>query len=65
MLVDDHSEVRSTTAAVLEDCGHKVMQAANGADAIAAAFEADWNEGRRLSLDDAIRLATDHPARSA
>ena len=34
LLVDDHAEVRSTTAAVLEDLGHKVQQAANGADAI-------------------------------
>jgi CheY-like chemotaxis protein len=34
LLVDDHSEVRSTTAAELEDCGHRVLQAADGADAI-------------------------------
>jgi PAS domain S-box-containing protein len=34
LLVDDHSEVRSTTAAELEDCGHHVLQAADGADAI-------------------------------
>ena len=34
LLVDDHPEVRSTTAALLEDYGHSVRQAANGADAI-------------------------------
>ena len=35
LLVDDHPEVRSTTAAVLEDGGHEVLQADNGAEAIA------------------------------
>ncbi|MFL6721594.1 MAG: response regulator [Sphingomonas sp.] len=35
LLVDDHPEVRSTTAAVLEDSGHDVVEAANGADALA------------------------------
>jgi CheY-like chemotaxis protein len=34
LLVDDHAEVRSTTAAVLEDLGHEVRQAANGSEAI-------------------------------
>jgi PAS domain S-box-containing protein len=34
LLVDDHAEVRSTTAAVLSDMGHKVAEAANGAEAI-------------------------------
>ena len=34
LLVDDHPEVRSTTAAVLEDSGHKVVEAGNGADAL-------------------------------
>jgi PAS domain S-box-containing protein len=34
LLVDDHAEVRSTTAAVLEDSGHTVFQAANGAEAL-------------------------------
>ena len=34
LLVDDHAEVRTTTAALLEDLGHKVHQASNGADAI-------------------------------
>jgi CheY-like chemotaxis protein len=36
LLVDDHSEVRTTTAAVLEELGHKVVEAANGKDALAA-----------------------------
>ena len=34
LLVDDHAEVRSTTAAVLEDLGHTVVEAANGAEAL-------------------------------
>ena len=34
LLVDDHSEVRSTTAAVLADSGHKVIEAADGAEAL-------------------------------
>jgi PAS domain S-box-containing protein len=34
LLVDDHPEVRSTTAAVLEEMGHEVLQAANGAEAL-------------------------------
>ena len=34
LLVDDHAEVRSTTAAVLEDSGHRVFQAADGAEAL-------------------------------
>ena len=34
LLVDDHAEVRSTTAAVLQDLGHQVVEAANGNDAL-------------------------------
>jgi PAS domain S-box-containing protein len=34
LLVDDHAEVRSTTAAVLEDSGHTVFQASNGSEAL-------------------------------
>ena len=41
LLVDDHAEVRSTTAAVLEDLGHKVLQASNGADALRVMEEND------------------------
>ncbi len=36
LLVDDHEEVRSTTAAVLEELGHTVTESANGAEALAA-----------------------------
>src|SRR5438270_9113832 len=35
LLVDDHAEVRNTTAALLEDGGHEVSQAENGAAALA------------------------------
>jgi len=34
LLVDDHAEVRDTTAAVLEDFGHTVVIATNGVDAL-------------------------------
>jgi PAS domain S-box-containing protein len=34
LLVDDHPEVRSTTAALLEDYGHDVFEASNGAEAL-------------------------------
>jgi PAS domain S-box-containing protein len=34
LLVDDHPEVRITTAAVLEDSGHEVLQAANATEAL-------------------------------
>ncbi|HWI76190.1 MAG TPA: response regulator [Sphingomicrobium sp.] len=34
LLVDDHAHVRSTTAAVLSDFGHKVIEAADGTDAL-------------------------------
>jgi CheY-like chemotaxis protein len=34
LLVDDHAEVRSTTAAMLGECGHRVLEAANGAEAL-------------------------------
>ena len=40
LLVDDHAEVRSTTAAVLEDLGHEVVEAANGAAALKRLEEA-------------------------
>ena len=41
LLVDDHPEVRSTTAAVLEEMGHEVLQAANGAEALRVLKEND------------------------
>ncbi|HVM23649.1 MAG TPA: response regulator [Sphingomicrobium sp.] len=34
LLVDDHDEVRSTTAAVLEDGGHEVVEASTGPEAL-------------------------------
>jgi CheY-like chemotaxis protein/anti-sigma regulatory factor (Ser/Thr protein kinase) len=34
LLVDDHAEVRSTTAALLTDLGHAVIEAANGPEAL-------------------------------
>jgi PAS domain S-box-containing protein len=34
LLVDDHAEVRTTTSAILEDLGHCVVEAANGAEAL-------------------------------
>jgi CheY-like chemotaxis protein len=34
LLVDDHAEVRNTTAAMLADLGHEVVEAANGTDAL-------------------------------
>ena len=36
LLVDDHLEVRTTTAAVLEELGHAVIQAADGNEALDA-----------------------------
>jgi CheY-like chemotaxis protein len=34
LLVDDHAEVRATTAAILRDLGHSVFETASGADAL-------------------------------
>jgi len=34
LLVDDHAEVRSTTAAMLGESGHQVREAANGTEAL-------------------------------
>jgi CheY-like chemotaxis protein len=41
LLVDDHAEVRSTTAAVLEEQGHTVIEATNGAEALVTLKEHD------------------------
>jgi len=46
LLVDDHPEVRVTTAAVLRELGHQVVEAASGADALAL-FD---GEGGRIDL---------------
>jgi PAS domain S-box-containing protein len=45
LLVDDHDEVRGTTAAVLEELGHDVTQAATGTEALTAfrEDETDWD----------------------
>jgi PAS domain S-box-containing protein len=43
LLVDDHAEVRSTTAAVLAEQGHKVVEAANGRQALDALKRGDCN----------------------
>jgi CheY-like chemotaxis protein len=34
LLVDDHTQVRSTTAALLTDLGHKVVEAEDGSEAL-------------------------------
>ena len=36
LLVDDHDEVRSATSAMLEELGHEVSEAANGAEGLEA-----------------------------
>jgi PAS domain S-box-containing protein len=41
--VDDHAEVRSTTAAVLEDIGHCVVEATDGAEALRRMKDGDCN----------------------
>jgi len=43
LLVDDHPEVRNTTAAVLEDLGHEVAEATNGAEALMVMRNGDCN----------------------
>ena len=45
LLVDDHDEVRGTTAAVLTELGHRVTEAANGAEALAKMNngKSDWD----------------------
>jgi CheY-like chemotaxis protein len=43
LLVDDHAEVRSTTAALLEDLGHEVVEATNGAEALKVMKNGDCN----------------------
>ena len=49
LVVDDHHEVRSTTAGMLEELGHVVRQAPQGRDALA---ELDGNGGCDLLITD-------------
>jgi CheY-like chemotaxis protein len=49
LLVDDHEEVRRTTAAVLEDFGHRVVEAANGSAALQALKNGDCNYDLMIS----------------
>ncbi|HET7710284.1 MAG TPA: response regulator [Sphingomicrobium sp.] len=65
LLVDDHAEVRATTAAMLRDLGHETVEAASGAEAIdllngkAAAFDmliTDYAMPRQ-SGTEVVRLA--------
>ena len=49
LLVDDHAEVRSTTAAVLTDFGHDVVEAANGTDALAVLSDGDCRYDAMIS----------------
>jgi CheY-like chemotaxis protein len=43
LLVDDHAEVRSTTAAVLQDIGHEVVESADGPHALERLRDGDCN----------------------
>ena len=49
LLVDDHAEVRRTTSAVLEDLGHTVVEAANGAEALEALKSGDCDYDLMIS----------------
>jgi CheY-like chemotaxis protein len=49
LLVDDHAEVRSTTAAVLADCGHEVIEAENGSTALELLKAGDCNYDLMIS----------------
>jgi PAS domain S-box-containing protein len=49
LLVDDHVEVRSTTAALLADVGHEVVEAVNGAEALKRLNEGDCEFGLMIS----------------
>jgi len=49
LLVDDHAEVRSTTAAVLADLGHEIVEAANGAEALEALKAGDCSYDLMIS----------------
>jgi PAS domain S-box-containing protein len=49
LLVDDHAEVRSTTAAVLADSGHEVIEAENGSTALELLKAGDCNYDLMIS----------------
>ena len=49
LLVDDHAEVRSTTAAVLADSGHEVVEAENGSTALELLKAGDCNYDLMIS----------------
>jgi PAS domain S-box-containing protein len=49
LLVDDHAEVRSTTAELLQELGHEVAQAANGNEALDLLRGGDCNFGLMIS----------------
>ena len=49
LLVDDHPEVRSTTAALLADLGHSVTEAANGPEALKALKDGDCDYDLMIS----------------
>ena len=49
LLVDDHVEVRGTTAAVLADLGHEIVEAASGAAALDALESGDCNYDLMIS----------------
>ncbi len=68
LLVDDHSEVRSTTAAVLSDLGHEIVESSNGTEALAKLEGGDCRYDLmisdyampNLSGTDFLRQARDH-----
>ena len=74
LLVDDHLEVRSTTAAVLQDIGHEVVEAADGAEALKRLQDGDCGYDLMISdyamphlsgtefLRSAREICTDVPA---
>jgi CheY-like chemotaxis protein len=49
LLVDDHAEVRSTTAAVLSEQGHQVVEAVDGKEALEALRSRDCDYGLLIS----------------
>ena len=65
LLVDDHLEVRSTTAAVLEDAGHEVIEAADGNEALKRLEDGDCNYDVMISDYAMPRLSGTDFLRSA